>query len=175
MEEMTMEIVKELMKAVAENTEGAAEITEAVAAIMKVAMRITMTAKEITEVEVGITEAAVGDMRGAGEEVTSEAEEVDTAEDMTEDTMGVRRHLEREATRPGHPLRDMKVGVPRLPDMTAETRTMERGRILILLPAEEIPTPRGLLLPGGATRAAAAPLPGSTAAVAAADPGMRST
>ena len=59
MEEMTIEIVKELMKAVAENTEGAAEIIEAVAAIMKVAMRITMTAKEITEVEVGITEAVV--------------------------------------------------------------------------------------------------------------------
>ena len=59
MEEMTMEIVKELMKAVAENTEGAAEIAEAVTAIMKVAMRITKADRKITEAEVEITEVVV--------------------------------------------------------------------------------------------------------------------
>ena len=57
MEEMTMEVAVELLKAVAESTGDAAEITEAVATIIKVAMEITEALTEITEEEMEITEA----------------------------------------------------------------------------------------------------------------------
>ena len=57
MEEMTMEVAVELLKAVVESSGDAAEITEAVAVIMKVAMEITQTVMDITEAEMEITEA----------------------------------------------------------------------------------------------------------------------